>query len=86
MYGTCAFSTISHISTIFPTSDLKFGRSVAIKFLPEAFSRDSERVARFECEARVLASLIHFNIAAIFGLEESGERKFVVMELVEGVD
>ena len=58
--------------------------SVAIKFLPEAFSHDGERVARFEREARVLASLNHPNIAAIYGLEESGERKFLVMELVEG--
>jgi serine/threonine-protein kinase len=60
------------------------GRSVAIKVLPDAFANDAERVARFEREARVLASLNHSNIAAIHGLEESGERKFLVMELVEG--
>jgi eukaryotic-like serine/threonine-protein kinase len=69
---------------VYQATDSKLGRSVAIKFLPEAFSHDSERVARFEREARVLASLNHSNIAAIFGLEESGDRKFLVMELVGG--
>src|SRR5438876_4303216 len=69
---------------VYQATDTKLGRSVAIKFLPEAFSHDSERVARFEREARVLASLNHSNIAAIHGLEESRERKFLVMEFVEG--
>src|SRR5216110_1302377 len=69
---------------VYQATDSKLGRSVAIKFLPEAFSHDSERVARFEREARVLASLNHPHIAGIYGLEESGERKFLVMELVDG--
>src|SRR5712691_3036621 len=69
---------------VYQATNSKLGRSVAIKFLPEAFSHDNDRVARFEREARVLASLNHSNIAAIHGLEESGERKFLVMELVEG--
>src|SRR4030095_1041484 len=69
---------------VYQATDSKLGRSVAIKILPEVFSHDSERVARFDREARVLASLNHSNIAAIFGLEESGDRKFLVMELVEG--
>jgi Tol biopolymer transport system component len=69
---------------VYQATDTKLGRNVAIKFLPEAFSHDTERVARFQREARVLASLNHPNIAAIHGLEESGERKFLVMELVEG--
>src|SRR5215813_8387493 len=69
---------------VYQATDTKLGRSVAIKFLPEAFSHDTERAARFEREARVLASLNHSNIAGIYGLEESGERKFLVMELVEG--
>jgi serine/threonine-protein kinase len=72
------------IGEVYEATDTKLGRSVAIKFLPDAFSHDSERVARFEREARVLASLNHSNIAAIHGLEESGEHKFRVMELVEG--
>jgi serine/threonine protein kinase len=49
--------------------------------LPEAFAQDAERVARFEREARVLASLNHPNIAAIYDLEQSGKLKFLVMEL-----
>jgi serine/threonine protein kinase len=53
------------------------GRSVAIKLLPEVFTHDTERADRFEREARVLASLNHSNIAAIFGLQEFGERKFL---------
>src|SRR5258705_4588916 len=69
---------------VYQATDSKLGRSVAIKLLPEAFTHDAERAARFEREARVLASLNHSNIAAIFGLEESGERKFLVMELVDG--
>src|SRR5262245_18567577 len=69
---------------VYQATDTKLGRSVAIKFLPEAFSHDNERVARFDREARALASLNHPNIAGIYGLEESGERKFLVMELVDG--
>src|ERR1051326_5062325 len=69
---------------VYEATDTKLGRSVAIKFLPEAFSHDTERVSRFEREARVLAALNHSNIAAIHGLEESDGRKFLVMELVGG--
>ena len=67
---------------VYQATDAKLGRSVAIKLLPEAFTHDADRAARFEREARVLASLNHPNIAAIHGIEESGERKFLVMELV----
>src|SRR5579864_2702277 len=69
---------------VYQATDLKLGRSVAVKLLPEAFARDSERVARFEREARVLAALNNPNIAAIYGLEDSGGKKFLVMELVPG--
>src|SRR4030095_141235 len=69
---------------VYEANDSKLGRSVAIKLLPEAFSHDSDRVSRFKREARVLASLNHPNIAAIYGLEESGGRRFLVMELVPG--
>jgi eukaryotic-like serine/threonine-protein kinase len=69
---------------VYQATDTKLGRYVAIKFLPEAFSHDTERVARFQREARVLASLNHPNIAAIHGLEEIDSRHFLVMELVEG--
>src|SRR5215813_592668 len=69
---------------VYQATDTKLGRSVAIKFLPEAFSHDTERVARFQREARVLASLNHTNIAAIHGVEEIDSRHFLVMELVPG--
>jgi serine/threonine-protein kinase len=69
---------------VYQAADTKLGRNVAVKFLPEAFSHDIERVARFQREARVLASLNHSNIAAIYGLEESTGRSFLVMELVPG--
>ena len=61
-----------------------WGRSVALKFLPEAFARDPERVARFAREAKALASLNHSGIATIHGLEEVEGRSFLVMELVPG--
>src|SRR5215813_6232000 len=69
---------------VYRATDSKLGRSVAIKFLPGAFSHDTERVARFQREARVLASLNHPNIAAIYGVEEIDTRHFLVMELVPG--
>ena len=69
---------------VYQATDTKLGRSVAIKLLPEAFARDPERVARFEREARVLASLNHPHIAAIYGGEESAGRKLLIMELAEG--
>lgn len=64
--------------------DSKLNREVAIKVLPESFASDPERVARFQREAQVLASLNHPNIAAIYGLEESNGIRALVMELVEG--
>ena len=69
---------------VYQATDTKLGRSVAIKVLPGAFTHDADRLARFEREARVLASLNHSNIAAIHGLEESSGRRFLVMELVGG--
>jgi serine/threonine protein kinase len=91
MIGTklAHYEIASHIGSggmgdVYQATDTKLGRSVAIKFLPEAFSHDSERVARFQREARVLASLNHPNIAAIHGLEEIDTRHFLVMELVPG--
>ena len=64
--------------------DERLGREVAIKGMPEAFARDPERLARFEREARVLASLNHPNIAAIYGLEQGDAGPCLVLELVEG--
>jgi eukaryotic-like serine/threonine-protein kinase len=69
---------------VYQAKDQKLGRDVAIKVLPEEFALAADRVARFQREAKVLASLNHPNIAAIHGLEESGGTNFLVLELVEG--
>ena len=71
---------------VFRARDTKLDRDVAIKILPEAFAHDADRLARFQREAKTLASLNHPNIAAIYGLEESGGVTALVMELVEGDD
>src|ERR1700693_1626150 len=65
---------------VYRARDTKLKREVALKVLPEAFSRDPERMARFQREAEVLAALNHPHIAAIYGLEGNA----LVMELVEG--
>ena len=65
--------------------DTKLGREVAIKTLPEEFAKDSDRLARFEREAKLLASLNHPNIAAIHGFEEDKGTHFLVLELVEDI-
>jgi serine/threonine protein kinase len=69
---------------VYHARDEKLGRDVAIKVLPEELARDHDRTARFQREARLLASLNHPNIAAIHGLEESGGTQFLVLELIEG--
>ena len=71
---------------VYRAKDTKLNRDVAIKVLPESFALDADRVARFTREAQVLASLNHPNIAAIYGIEESGSTRALVMELVEGED
>ena len=71
---------------VFRATDTKLKRQVAIKILPPSVAADAERLARFQREAEVLASLNHPNIAAIYGLEESGGMTALVMELVEGDD
>jgi len=69
---------------VYLASDSKLDRRVAIKVLPQTMTRDKERVARFEREAKLLASLNHPNIAAIHGFDESDGNRFLVMEYVEG--
>ncbi len=69
---------------VYRARDSKLGREIAIKVLPDAFTKDPERLARFEREARLLASLNHPNIGAIHGLEESDGTHFLVLELVPG--
>ncbi len=69
---------------VYRANDTELKREVAIKVLPDDFARDPERVARFRREAQLLASLNHSNIASIYGLQESNERQYLVMELVPG--
>jgi eukaryotic-like serine/threonine-protein kinase len=69
---------------VYRATDTKLKRDVAIKVLPQEFTEDKERLARFEREAQLLAQLHHPNIASIFGLEESDGTSALVMELVEG--
>ncbi len=71
---------------VFRATDSRLNRDVALKFLPEQFATDPHRMARFNREAQVLASLSHPNIGAIYGLEQSNGRTALVMELIEGED
>ena len=91
MVGT----TISHYKVIekigqggmgevYRAEDTNLTRDVAIKVLPEQFTKDPQRLARFEREAKLLASLNHPNIAAIYGFEEADDVRFLAMELVPG--
>src|SRR5207244_9411188 len=72
------------MGVIFLAHDTRLGRTVALKALPDDVAADPDRLQRFEREARVLASLNHPNIAAIYGLEESGGRRYLALELIEG--
>ena len=69
---------------VYRARDTKLKREVAIKILPDEFSRDPDRVARFQREAEVLASLNHPNIAAIYDLQEANGSRLLILELVEG--
>ena len=69
---------------VYRARDTTLDRDVALKVLPDGFAQDPDRLARFEREAKVLASLNHPNIAAIYGLERSGDTLALVLELVEG--
>src|SRR5712671_6599486 len=71
---------------VYRARDTRLNRDVALKVLPDSFANDPDRLARFQREAQVLASLNYPNIAHIHGLEESGGVRALVMELVEGED
>ncbi len=72
------------MGVVYRATDTKLSRDVAIKVLPEQFTKDPQRLARFEREAKLLASLNHPNIAAIYGLEEADGVRFLSSELVPG--
>src|SRR5262245_29494688 len=71
---------------VFRATDTKLKRQVAIKILPPSLAADPDRLARFQREAEVLASLNHPHIAGIYGLEESADLTALVMEFVDGED
>ncbi len=69
---------------VYRARDSRLDREVAVKILPEAFSRDPAPLARFDREARALAALTHPGIGGISGIEEADSGRFLVLELVEG--
>ena len=75
---------VGGMGEVYRARDTKLGRDVAVKVLPDALAADPDRIARFEREAKVLASLNHHHIAALFAMEEADGRHFLIMELVEG--
>ncbi len=83
-YEVLALIGAGGMGEVYRARDTKLNRDVALKVLPEAFALDADRLARFQREAQVLASLNHPNIAAVYGLEESSQAIAIVMELVEG--
>ena len=83
-YDVTALIGEGGMGQVYQATDTKLNRQVALKILPEAFAADPDRLARFQREAQVLASLNHPNIAAIYGLEEADDTRALVLELVEG--
>ena len=83
-YSVASLVAKGGMGEIYRARDTKLGRDVALKILPATFARDPERLTRFQREARLLASLNHPHIAAIYGMEESGGLHGLVMELVPG--
>jgi eukaryotic-like serine/threonine-protein kinase len=86
VYDITASIGAGGMGQVYRATDARLKREVAIKVLPPSLATDADRLARFQREAEVLASLNHPNIAAIYGLEESGGMTALVMELVEGDD
>ena len=83
-YDVTALIGEGGMGQVYQATDTKLHREVALKVLPQAFTDDPDRLARFEREATVLASLNHPNIGHIYGLEEAEGQKALVLELVEG--
>jgi serine/threonine protein kinase len=86
VYEVTALLGEGGMGQVYRATDTKLKRQVAIKILPASLAADADRLARFQREAEVLASLNHPHIAAIYGLEESAGATALVMELVEGDD
>ena len=83
-YEIIALLGVGGMGEVYRATDTKLKRQVAVKVLPTALTADHDRLARFQREAEVLASLNHPNIAAIYGLEDADGTTALVLELVEG--
>ncbi len=83
-YAITAQIGVGGMGEVYRATDTTLNRQVAVKVLPETLAADAERIARFEREAKTLASLNHTNIAQIYGFEKSSGVHALVMELVEG--
>ena len=83
-YDVTALIGEGGMGQVWQATDTQLNRQVALKILPDAFANDPDRLARFQREAQVLASLNHPGIAAIYGIEESDDTRALVLELVEG--
>ena len=83
-YDVTALIGEGGMGQVYQATDTKLSRQVALKILPEAFATDPDRLARFQREAQVLASLNHPGIAAIYGIEESDDTRALALELIEG--
>jgi eukaryotic-like serine/threonine-protein kinase len=83
-YEVAALIGVGGMGEVYRARDKRLDRDVAIKILTESFANDADRLARFEREAKTLASLNHSNIAMIHGFEEANGIQALVMELVEG--
>jgi serine/threonine protein kinase len=83
-YEVIAALGVGGMGEVYRARDMQLNRDVALKVIPDAFTLDPDRLARFKREAQVLASLNHANIAAIYGFEESKGVQALVLELVEG--
>src|SRR6266545_1351612 len=83
-YEILALLGAGGMGEVYRARDTKLGRDVALKILPDLFTHDPERLARFRREAHVLASLNHPHIGAIYGLDEVNGQQLLVLELVDG--
>ncbi len=82
-YDVTALIGEGGMGQVYQATDTKLNRQVALKILPEAFATDPDRLARFQREAQVLASLNHPGIAAIYGVEEDDDTRALVLELAQ---